>query len=91
MDLQTLPGLFLTTLLVMFRFKLTKKLHNDSFSKTTGKVLPYSSKPTQCRLVKTPASKLSGKGGTAEQKAVSNMFTGILASSCPCYNALGFS
>lgn len=69
MDLLALPGLFLTTLLVRFRFKLTEDLRNDSFSKTTHKVLPFTSKQTLV-LVKIPASKQSNKEGTAEQKAV---------------------
>lgn len=48
-DLPALAGLFLTALLVMFRFKLTENLHNDSFSKTTHKVLAFTSKQTQHR------------------------------------------
>lgn len=55
------------------------------------KVLPFTSKQTQRKLVKIPASKRSSKKSMTEQKAVPYMFEGILAPSCSCYNAPGFS
>lgn len=79
-DLAALPGLVLTTGLVMFRFKLKENLRSDSFSKTTHKVLPFTSKQTQCKAVKIPASKQGSKEDMAEQKPALGTFTHIYMS-----------
>lgn len=48
-DLQVLPGLVLTTALVMFRLKPKESLWSDSFSKTAPKVLSLTSKQPSAR------------------------------------------